>query len=216
MQKEVYPLPYMVVNGEGVVTAEPNSAVIELGVQTENKNVAAAQQENAETMHQILQSLLTYGVGEGAIQTSQYTVSPKYDFVDGEQILKGYQVNHLIRITLGQVGNTGVIIDGAVSNGANQVAGITFTARDLETYEQQALSGALDDALVKARTLASNMQVNMNPVPIKIIETTKASGSITPVYFKTQAAATASPLMPGQLEIRAGLEVQFEYGKRRE
>ncbi|UOQ42980.1 SIMPL domain-containing protein [Halobacillus salinarum] len=211
MTNEHHHRPHMTVRGEGSITAEPDLAEVELGVVTENENVTTAQQENAVIMHQILQSLLSFGVGEGQIQTSDYSIYPKYDYEDGKQILRGYVVTHMIRIRVPDISMIGSLIDSAAANGANKIAGIQFTLRNPDTYEQQALSSAVDDALVKARTIASTIQVQLVPKPVQILETSTQGPRPRTMMKAESFSASSTPVQPGKLEITASVEAKFEY-----
>lgn len=202
----------MTVFGSGRVSVEPNAAILQLGVVTQDQALTTAQQNNAQIIHQVLQSFANLGVSQENIQTSDYAVYPQYDYVDGAQQFKGYQVTHMLTVTIDTINQTGLIIDTAVQHGANRIASISFSVRDESLYYQQALQIALDNARVKAQTIAQSMGLHLNPTPIIIDEQTIKSTTIPyQTFASTEVAGVSTDIEPGQLEIEAKVEVTFSY-----
>jgi len=199
------------VEGRGKVTAQPDIALVTLGVVTENQQVAAAQQENAEIVARVIAELRREGVAEEDIETVFYSVEPQYDFIEGRQIFRGYRVVHNLRVTIRNMARAGQIIDAAVASGANTVGNIDFTVSDSERYYQMALTAASRDALQKALTIASSMGVVLNRVPIRVAETR----FMEVVPFERSFAgmpSTVTPIMPGLLEVTAVIQAVYVYG----
>ena len=84
----------MTLEGEGRVTVTPDLAKINIGIATESPNVQQAQQENTRTSNQIIDALRRIGIHENDIKTASYSVFPRYDYVEGKSILRGYVVEH--------------------------------------------------------------------------------------------------------------------------
>ena len=198
----------MTVTGNGSVLVEPDVVSINLEVRTENESLSEAQQENTNRMNQVIQALLNLGIPIENIQTAAFNIFPVYDFIDGEQVFRGYQVTNTVTVKLTNINQAGNVIDTAVNAGVNQVSNIQFSVDDTGEYYQQALREALEDAVDKAQTIAGNLQLNLDPTPVKIIEQINEP----PVAFKTFAMAESStPIQPGQLSINATVEAVFQY-----
>ena len=200
----------MTVTGIGSLSIAPDTVQIQLEVRTENKQLSQAQQENADLMNQVIESLLELGIDREDIQTVAYNISPQYDYIEGQQIFRGYQVINSIDVTIKNIEQAGIIIDTAVRNGVNNVSNIRFTVENEQIPYQEALSLALRNALGKAQTIASTIQVKLNPQPIKIVETVREE----PILYRSFAAtemSTTTPIEPGQISIKATVEVQFQY-----
>lgn len=196
---------------EGTVKIQPDTAIVTLGVQTENEEVQIAQSENAVRTNQIIQMLTDMGISQPDIQTADYRIDVLYDFENGNQQLRGYRVMHLLQVTVKQIDNVGEIIDTSVQGGANIVSNVQFVLRQPEIAYNQALSLALNNAQQKARIIAATLHVNINETPVHIEESNQIS---PPTPFQTALFAkseTATPMMPGQLEITARITAQFEY-----
>ncbi|MFD1040544.1 SIMPL domain-containing protein [Virgibacillus byunsanensis] len=200
----------MKVTGNGSVSIKPHIVNIQLEVITENDTLSQAQQENATIMNQVIQALLQLGINRENIQTVGYTINPRYDYPDGTQVFRGYEVNNTINVEITDINQAGNMIDVAVENGVNRVSNIQFTVRNRDMYYQQALRAALENAQAKAQTIAESMQLNLNPVPVKIFEKV----SEEPITYKTFAAteqSIATPIEPGQIIIEARVEAEFQY-----
>lgn len=200
----------MTVTGNGSISVEPNIAHIRLEVVTENTQHSQAQQENTDKMNKVIQALAQLGIPDEDIQTTAFNIQPVYDFIDGKQVFRGYEVVNTITVQIKGIDQTGIVIDTAVQNGVNRVSNIQFTIENEQIYYQQALSAALINASEKAQTIASTMQLNLDPIPIKIVEIMNEP----PMVYKTFAAVEAStttPIEPGQIVIHASVETQFRY-----
>ncbi|WP_082235691.1 SIMPL domain-containing protein [Halobacillus massiliensis] len=195
----------VIVSGTGDVSAQPDVADVQLGVVTTGKNLSITQQENAQIMTQVIQSLERAGVPRKNIMTVDYSIQPQYDYVEGQQIFRGYEVRNIVSVTLENINKTGLIIDTAVQNGANQVLNIEFSVQNPEALYQEALSKALKNAYSKAQTITRTMRLQLDAAPVKVVET-KQEG-VRPL--QTAAYSTAAPVQPGQLEVKAFVEVQY-------
>ncbi|WP_083547405.1 SIMPL domain-containing protein [Virgibacillus halodenitrificans] len=198
----------IVVTGNGEVVVEPNMAVVQLSVITESESLSQAQQQNSEIMTKVIQALDEAGIPSEQIQTISYTVEPMYDYVEGKQIFRGYEVTNTISVQIKQLEKTGYLIDLAVQNGVNRVSNVQFQVDNSEKFEEQALSNALKDAVTKAGVLGQTMNTTISSIPIRI----KEFRSEGPVLYKTMAFSQAqTPIEPGQIIIQAALEATFNY-----
>jgi uncharacterized protein YggE len=195
----------MTLTGQGQVTAVPNIALIHLGVQTTGENLTSIQNENARITQSIIQALQRIGVSD--IKTFQYSIDKLYDYENGRQIDRGYSVRNVLEIRTSKTDMVGNIIDAAVNSGANVVDLISFDVSNREYYYQQALNMAVMNAMQKSKSIAMNLGIQSDPIPVKIVE-----NSISPIqpYFRQELAAT-TPIMPGILKIEASVTVEFEF-----
>ncbi|GGB61617.1 DUF541 domain-containing protein [Virgibacillus dakarensis] len=200
----------MKVTGTATVSAEPNLVTIQLAIVTENNELTQAQQENAQKVEKVIQSLLQLGIPRENIQTAAYTIHPHYDYVDGKQVFSGYEVTHALTVRIENIDQAGVIIDTAVQNGVNRVSNVDFTVRNSQKYYQQALRAALENATAKAETIAETIDVTLDPHPIRIVE----EANEQPIVYQTFAVAkenTSTQLEPGQITFSASVRVKFQY-----
>ncbi len=200
----------MTVTGNGKVVANASYVQLQIEVSTQGENVQQAQQENASIMNRVIQSILALSIPRENIQTATYSIAPLYDYVDGKQVFKGYEVTNAISVKVPDTNLVGVVIDTAVENGANRISSIQFKIDNADVYYQQALSLALHNAQMKANTIAQTMQLSVHPQPIEIVEENENG----PVLYKSMAMADSSmvtPIEQGQLTISAAVRVTFQY-----
>lgn len=199
----------LTVNGEGEVSVMPDQAEITLGVVTEAETVGEAQQNNNEIFSAVIESIKDLGIEEEQIQTITYRIEPRYDFVDGVQQFRAYEVTHIIKIRIEDITQAGTVIDTAVENGANVINSIQFTVADSTILYREALQLAIEDAKGKALAITETLNVSLNETPQKIIE---RSGDVAVrMYDGATFSAQATPIQAGTVSIRASIEAVFSY-----
>lgn len=204
------------VNGQGEVIAEPDIAMIELGVQTENEDSGIAQRMNQGLMNKIMSSLKTNGIEETDIQTVRYAIYPINEWNPELQRSepKGFRVENIVRVTIRDIENVGMVIDGAVDAGANSVNSIQFSLSDPEKAYLQALELAVKNAEGKAKVIAEAAGVTIGQ-PSRITEGYSMPAPRSDVYmeaatFDMKAAAPTS-ISGGELTIRANVSVDYDF-----
>lgn len=202
----------LTVTGEGTVTAAPDEAIITIGVINESPNLSAAQKENADKTAAVIQALMSLGIPQSDIQTYVYRIEPQYNYENGQQIFRGYRVEHQLQVTVRDISKTGQVIDQAVAAGANSVSSIQFTVSDPNAFYNQALTIAIRNAQEKAISMARALQVTLQPVPVIVQE---LSQPLPPRPIPFQAAMLAqsaeTPIQPGENKIMATVKVEFTY-----
>ena len=200
----------MTVTGNGEVVAKPDYVQIQIEVRTEGKDVSAAQQENAAIMNRVIASLVALNIPREAIQTTAYTISPNYDYIEGRQVFRGYEVQNAITVKITDISQVGTVIDTAVENGANHVSAIQFKIDDSDAYYRQALQLALIDAQGKAKSMADTMHLPLQMLPIEIVEETIAP----PIAYKSLQLSreqSITPIEPGMITVNATVRVKFRF-----
>ncbi len=197
--------------GEGNISVRPDMAEVIVGVITENVQLEAAQMENARITTQVIKSLIDASVEQKNIQTSSYNIRPNYDYINGKQVFRDYEVSNSLKIIITDISSVGEIIDTAVKNGANTVSGVTFRVLDNRKYYYQALTKAIVDAQNKAAIMADKLNVKLSITPIQIKEQLKG-GDIVPFQAMTfKASSEATPIEIGENKITAEVEAVFVY-----
>jgi uncharacterized protein YggE len=195
----------MTLTGQGRVTAQPDLAVIRLGVQTDGVDLDAIQPQNAQITQNVLDALQEAGIEN--IRTVQYTIDKLYDYENGTQVDRGFKVINLMEIRTDDLAGVGNIVDTAVGAGANLIEMISFEASEPSVYYQQALNMAMMDAIDKARTLSRSLRLRTNLTPIKIVE----SGSVITPPQPYQRDLATTPVLPGDISVEASLTAVFAY-----
>lgn len=199
--------------GEATVMAKPDQAVVILGVITENENLQTAQSTNSQAINNVIQAIRNSGVPQEAIQTTDYHIDLNYDFQNGVQTFRGYRVTHLLSVRISNIEKVGEIVDVAVDNGANTVRNIQMSLANPQQLYNEALTLAIQNAQEKALSIAQTLGVSINTIPINVKEITNLSPE-PPRPFVLGVSTekiSSTPIEPGQLEILARVEANFQY-----
>ena len=203
------------VSGEGKVTAEPDLALVTLGVSTLAPSVAEAREQAANSLQGIIDSMKNNGIDEKDIQTQSLSIYPEYDYSGNTQVLRGFRVQNTVIAKIRDIDSTSKVVDDAVAAGGDntQIQGIAFTIDDPAELRQQARAAAVADARSKAETLASAAGVSVGN-PVTISETSYNAPPIPYAESFDRAAAGAdtasTPIQTGELDVVVSVSVTFE------
>ena len=208
-------LTRVVVTGDALVQSQPDTAVIQIGVVTQNASASEAQAENASKSEAVVRAVKA-AAGPGAeVKTSGYSLQPQYDYRDpSAPRLTGYLARNSVLVTMGELQKVGAVIDAAARAGANNIDSLSFTLRRDEQARGQALTNATREALSKARLLAEALGGRL----VRVVEVQEAGAARPPVplYDRTaevsvaRGAAAQTPIEIGTLDIRAQVQLVAE------
>ncbi len=202
------------VSGVGEVFVEPDMGTAIFTVVNENEDVRQALSENTTNSNRLIEFLTESGIEERDIKTISFNITPRYDFIDrtdwtpGRRVLAGYQVNHSLEVKIREIEQTGIIVEGAVNAGANEVSGIGFVVENEEEYRSESRALAVEDAKRKAEELASQLGV-------ELVTITGYNESGAPIPFDMMAREAvgmggAPDIQTGENLIRTNVTVNYE------
>jgi len=214
---EAAPEPAMItVTGEGKVEAVPDIAMLSFGVQTGRQSSAEQAMTNlAENMNAIIAAVKAAGVEEKDIKTQYLNLNPAYDWLDGRQVERGFEAGQSLQVKVRDLDKISEILDVAVSNGANQSGGVSFTIDEITDLQAQAREEAINDAEAKAKKLADQLGVTLGA--IRGFSDGYGGGAPMPYYdravmMESDAGSVAkAPEIPaGEQEINANVSITYE------
>jgi len=203
-------------SGHGEVKSAPDMAIVELGTLSQAGTAKAALEANTAKMTALIAMLKGAGVDDKDIQTSNFSVGPRYENSNGSggnPKIAGYDVSNSVSVIVHKLGDLGGILDKAVSAGSNQINGITLTVADPQAAMDEARRSAVKDALRKAALLTDAAGVKLGPL-VNMSE----SGNQVPmpmargrVMMDMAAKASAPvPVAEGQVAISADVNMVWE------
>lgn len=154
----------LTVEADGKVTITPNIAVTTMGMTAEGKNVAEAQQKNTQVMNKLLEKVKALGVDKADVQTANYSIFPNYDYTDGKQTIRNYQVNQSVTIKIRDLTKANQVLALAGEVGANNVSGLQFTVDNRDAYKEEARDAALKKIAAKRDALARSLGVSLRSI----------------------------------------------------
>jgi uncharacterized protein YggE len=189
------------VTGSGSVTTVPDRATFGFTIETRAKTATAALTQNSTDATAVIAALKAAGVTSANIQTSQVSLMPQSS-QDGTTIV-GYVASNSVTVKTG-LGSAGKIVDAAVGAGANGVSGPNLDVSDQSTLYRDALHKAVDDAKLKAQSLADAAGLSLGGA-VAISE----GGSSSPIPITDKMSAVGAPIEAGTQEIQASVTVTY-------
>ena len=217
-QNESRGITKVLVSGDSIVQAQPDTAILTVSVVTQGRSALDAQQENANKSDAVIRALRN-AAGSGAeIKTSGYSLQPQRVYKENQPpTISGYEARNSVTVTLSDLTRVGAVIDATAQAGANDVAGISFTIRKDRPARDQALAEATREAVGKAQVIATALGgrvVRIVEVQEEGVERPRPMYEGTMQMMKTASAPT--PIEIGTLDImsRVQLIAEIEAGPR--
>jgi hypothetical protein len=206
--------PGLTVSGVGEVRARPDLAVVRIGVVSQAATARAALDDNNAAMRAIMSALAEQGITARDLQTSQFTVQPRYRHDRSGEApprIDGYEVSNQLAVTVRDLDRLGPVLDQAVRVGSNQILGVEFSLDDPEPRRDQARRLAVQDAVRKAKIYAEAAGIDLGPIRA-IIEQAQP-GPPQPVYRRMEMADASVPIAEGEQAITVEVTVVWDIGR---
>ncbi|HYR83190.1 MAG TPA: SIMPL domain-containing protein [Terriglobia bacterium] len=215
-QRADSPPPVLMVNGNAQIMAAPDQATVRLGIVRQATAAQVAQEQANAIGQEILNSITRLGVPAPQIQTSRLVLNPVYaprspETRDAPRIV-AYTASNIVSVRLDNLSLIGPVIDAGLKAGANQLEGVQFGLRNDLPAREQALKQAVAEARSKAQVMADALRVAL----IEVIEVSEGGVSFVPPQpyalgrvMAAQAADTATPVSPGEIEVHASVTVRY-------
>ena len=173
----------VVTQGDAVIKRAPDRAWVTIASEARAPKPADAQRQAATAMTATQQAIMSRGgVAADAIKTTSYSLQPDMEYSGGVARVRGYIARNEI---------------------ATSIAGMRFDVKDREIVERDALRQAVRNAMARAEAMASGAGRALGAI-VRIEEL--GGPVVTPMPYqmmRADAAAPATPVTPGQIDIRA-------------
>ncbi len=206
-------LTRVLVTGNSIVQAQPDTAILNISVVTQARAALDAQQQNANKSDAVVRALKSAAGAGAEIKTSGYSLQPQRVYKENQPpSIVGYEARNSVTVTLADLTKVGAVIDAASQAGANDVAGISFTLRKDRPAHDQALADATREAVSKAQVIATALGGRV----VRIVEVQEEGFERPrPVYaesaqlMRAQAGAP-TPIEVGTLDISSRVQLIAE------
>ncbi len=220
------PVRTVTVAAEGKVTVEPDVARLSFSVVSEGKSPEALADDNNKKMNGAIDFIKSQGVDAKDIKTTQYSLSPRYDYGyepcplrDSACLSKpriplivGYTLTQEVSVKVRDLKKVASILGGLPERGINQIGAISFDVDDPEKSLFEAREKAFQKAHEKAGVMARNNGVRLGSV---LTFTENTGGPIYyPMYERALdkgvgTASVAPSIEPGSREITVTVNVTY-------
>ena len=213
------------VTGEGMISLEPDLALLNIGVEALGDTVTEARGQAAQAMDAVLVALKDRGIEDKDIQTRSFNIWPRYEWMEvieddkrsGNQVLVGYTVSNSASVKIRDLDEVGDIIDEVATAGGDliRINGINFTVEDSKPFMTQLREAAVNDALAKAQHFAALTGVSLG----RLVFIAEFGGGSPVVKEFADAGGFAVPAavpMPGtsisggELDLRLSVQAVFD------
>jgi uncharacterized protein len=205
-------LTRVLVTGEAVVKAQPDTAILIISVVTQDKRAVSAQEENAVRSDAVIRALKAAAGTRAEIKTSGYVLEPQRIYKEAQPpTITGYEARNSVIVTLKDLTKVGAVIDAASAAGANNIENVTFTLRNTEAAKTQALTDAIRVAKAKAQAVAAALGGR-----VARISQVQEQGFVRPPQpfdefaVQTRMAGKPTPIEVGALDVNSQVQLVAE------
>jgi uncharacterized protein len=201
------------VTGSGTVFISPDIAYINVGVHTEEIDLAQSVAKNNSQVQAVVEALRGMGVDAKDIQTSNFSVwsYQTTDPVTGTITGMKYAVDNSVTVTVRDLTKLGDLLNTVVGVGANNINSISFDVADKTASLVEARTKAMANADSLAKELAQTAGVTLGGITnISYTEVT------SPYYYGygmggggSDTKTASAPINPGQLQVTATVSVTY-------
>jgi uncharacterized protein len=206
-------LTRILVTGDAIVKAQPDTAIMTISVVTQAKQALDAQQQNAVRSDAVVRAIKA-AVPGAEVKTSGYSLQPQRVYRENQPpTITGYEARNAVTVTLSDLTKVGTVIDTSSQAGANDISSIMFTLRQDRPARDQALKDATREALNKAQVMAQAITGRV----VRIVEIQEEGFRPPQPIFQMETFATAgakrdvsTPIEVGSLDITSRVQLIAE------
>jgi hypothetical protein len=207
---------------------EPNQAEVSFTVE----NRAATQNTVRNNTNQAIQAITDHltqsiGIKPEKLQTTNLIIRPAYqrcrpvrsddnDTKCDRTKIDYYTARITLSVTVNNLTQLSDVIDGALDNGADQLAGLQFSRSDRDALMREVRADAMRDAIANAKSVANAADKQIgDPMTINV----SANYGGPPQPYRAMAMSAESkqtadtPVNPGQITLNANVQASFELVK---
>lgn len=204
---------YISVNESTTKEISPNQAEISIGIETSDKSLQTASENNKKTAGKVYSSLKLLLGTEDYIKTSNYSARQEYVYTkENKRVFDKYVVSNTIMIRTKKMELVSKLIDTAIAQGATNVQSLRFLAIDYDSSCNDTLAELTKKAYNKANSIAKS--INSQIIGIKSLNVTcNSEDNSRPMYGmmlkNTRDTGSATPIESGKIKIYANVDASF-------
>jgi uncharacterized protein YggE len=200
------------VDGTGETRTSPDTADLDLAIDTQAKTAEEAASKNAALAAKVIDALKSKLGDKGKITTGGYSLDAQYDQRPNQKpTIIGYNASNTVTVNTHALDIVGALIDSAIAAGANRVNSLSFSVKEDTKARTEAIAMATRDAQAQAEALAAALDVKLG----KVLKATTVSEQ-RPIPLRMgramamSAGAVATPVEPGEVTVPATVSLTFE------
>jgi uncharacterized protein YggE len=200
--------PSIAISAIGEVRLAAEIALLQIGVESDEKTAARAAAEAASVMSRVLTAMEGLGFDRDSMPTTDYSVGVETDW-DGQKI-SGYTATTAVELRLDDLDTLGMVIDKALEAGANDVSSIRFDVKDRRAARDQAIRTAFDTARRDAEVLAQAAGSSLGRLVQLSIGGPQLGALAEAVTVSAEAAGPRTAITAPEVVVRVTLSGRWE------
>lgn len=203
------------VAGQGEIHAEPDRAVVNLGIESRKPKLEEARAEVAKAVDAALKLTRDLKIDQKYVRATRINVQPEYNWDNNarERNLIGYYVSRQIEVDLRDLDKLGQLLERAFDLGINQVSEPQLDSSKRRDLEREALAKAVQDARLNAEAVDKAAGARLGP-PRTISASSGFVPPPMPLHKRTMAAMaesdTAQTYQSGEMNFTGTVQVEYD------
>ena len=204
---------YISVNESSTKEISPNQAEISVNVETSDKSLQKASEDNKVISNKVYSSLKALLGADDYIKTSIYSAKPQYTYTkENKKVLDKYIVSNKIAVRTKKIELVPKFIDTALAQGATNIDDLQFLAVDYDCVCNDVLAELTKKAYTQANSAAKS--INTQIIGVKSINATCNTENNQRPYYAMMAkssmdSVSATPIESGKIKIYANVDASF-------
>lgn len=204
------------VSGQGDIQAEPDRALVTLGIESRKLKMEDARAEVQKTVDGVLKLTRDMKIDQKYVRTTRVNIQPEYNWDNNarERNLIGYFVSRQIEVDLRDLDKLGTLLEKSFDLGVNQVGDPRLDSSKRRDLEREALAKAVADAKLNAEAVAKAAGARIGP-PRTISASSGFSPPPMPMMkvqaMRAEAADSAGgSYQSGQMGFNGTVQVEYD------
>lgn len=194
----------------------PTMAQVNFYIETSNKNLVAATDENKKISQKVLEAVKKELSAKEEVKTVSFNAQPEYSYKDNKKNFEKYTVSNAYQVKVKDISKIGKIIGTALDAGATRIEGLNYTLDATEDVCNKLTAKALTEAKGRAENVAKTLGMKLGGVK-QISTYCNVNNNYYPQYRMMSAMAkdangsTGSSIQTeaGTINVRATVDAQF-------
>lgn len=174
------------VSGRGEVIVAPDFATLTLSVQGASETAEQANATCEENLNSVYDVALSLGVVRGDMTDTGISITAQQRETD--DAITGYVATATLTIVAHDLTTANSVMSGIIDSSAGELKSITYGITDASAAYQEALLAAMDDARLKAASIAGAAGVALGAV-VGVEESSSDDSTLVGVDFETSSIA---------------------------
>lgn len=203
------------VSGQGEIQAEPDRALVTLGIESRKLKMEDARAEVTKTVNAVLKLTRDLKIDEKYVRTTRVNIQPEYNWDANakERNLIGYFVSRQIEVDLRDLDKLGQLLEKSFDAGVNQVGDPRLDSSKRRDLEREALAKAVADAKLNAEAVAKAAGARIGP-PRTISANSGFSPPPMPMMkvqaMRAEASDAGGSYQSGQMGFNGTVQVEYD------